>query len=94
MQLFGGGATLAGLILGAIAAFIIDREFEKAAIYAAIGALLAFFGFINGTQLAFGNSAPVALGYAVLAATCLVFGRASLKMTAQPVLTGAEEAAE
>ena len=94
MQLFGGGATLAGLILGAIAAFIIDREFEKAAIYAAIGAVLAFFGFINGTQLAFGNSAPVALGYAVLAATCLVFGRASLKMTAQPVLTGAEEAAE
>ena len=94
MQLFGGGATLAGLILGAIAAFIIDREFEKAAIYAAIGAVLAFFGFINGTQLAFGNSAPVALGYAVLAATCLVFGRASLKLAAQPVMTGREEAAE
>jgi AGZA family xanthine/uracil permease-like MFS transporter len=85
MELFGGGATLAGLILGAIAAFIIDREFEKAAIYAAIGAVLAFFGFINGTQLAFGNSAPVALGYAVLAATCLVFGRTSLKMVAQAV---------
>ena len=33
MQLFGGGATLAGLILGAIAAFIIDRRFEKAGIY-------------------------------------------------------------
>jgi AGZA family xanthine/uracil permease-like MFS transporter len=82
MELFGGGATLAGLILGAIAAFIIDREFEKAAIYAAIGAVLAFFGFINGTQLAFGNSAPVALGYAVLAVTCLTFGRGSLKFAA------------
>ena len=28
MALLGGGAVLAGLILGAIAAFIIDRKFE------------------------------------------------------------------
>jgi AGZA family xanthine/uracil permease-like MFS transporter len=82
MELFGGGATLAGLILGAIAVFIIDREFDRAAIYAAIGAVLAFFGFINGTRLAFGNSAPVALGYVVLALTCLAFAR-SLKPAAQ-----------
>ncbi|HQT68562.1 MAG: regulator [Rhodospirillales bacterium 20-60-12] len=75
MELFGGGATLAGLILGAIAAFIIDRKFTEAAIYAGIGAVLAFFGFINGTQLAFGNSAPVALGYALLALLCFGFGR-------------------
>jgi len=85
MQLFGGGATLAGLILGSIAVFIIDRAFEKAALYAAIGSVLAFFGFINGTQLAFGNSAPVALGYLVLAITCIVFGRTSIKMVQQPV---------
>jgi AGZA family xanthine/uracil permease-like MFS transporter len=84
MELFGGGATLAGLILGAIAVFIIDREFEKAAIYAAIGAVLSFFGFINGTQLAFGNSAPIALGYVVLAITCLIFGRGSLKLSKAP----------
>jgi AGZA family xanthine/uracil permease-like MFS transporter len=80
MELFGGGATLAGLVLGAIAVFIIDREFEKAAIYSGIGAVLAFFGFINGTQLAVGNSAPVALGYAVLGVTCIVFGRVSLNL--------------
>jgi AGZA family xanthine/uracil permease-like MFS transporter len=79
MELFGGGATLAGLILGAIAVFIIDRQFDKAAIYAGIGAVLSYFGFINGTALAVGNSAPVALGYVVLAATCLVFGQGSLK---------------
>jgi AGZA family xanthine/uracil permease-like MFS transporter len=92
MELFGGGATLAGLILGAIAAFIIDRQFEKAAIYAGIGAVLAFFGFINGTELAFGNSAPVALGYAVLAVTCLVFGKGSLKYVPnEPLDLGATE---
>jgi len=85
MQLFGGGATLAGLILGAIACFIIDRQFDKAAIYAGIGAVLAFFGFINGTELAFGNSAPVALGYAVLGVVCLAFGRAKLSVVAPQV---------
>src|SRR6201999_2056493 len=44
MALLGGGAVLAGLMLGAIAAFIIDRKFDRAAIYAAAGAVLAFFG--------------------------------------------------
>ena len=34
LQLFGGGGTLAGLMLGAIAAFIIDRKFDRAALYA------------------------------------------------------------
>jgi AGZA family xanthine/uracil permease-like MFS transporter len=95
MELFGGGATLAGLILGSIAVFIIDRAFEKAALYAAIGSVLAFFGFINGTQLAVGNSAPVALGYLVLACTCLVFGRTSVKMVPQPVeMEGSEGVAD
>ena len=85
MALFGGGATLAGLILGAIAAFIIDREFTKAAIYAAIGAVLSFFGFINGTELAFANSAPIALGYAVLAVLCVGFSRGAGITSAEPV---------
>ena len=52
LQLFGGGGTLAGLMLGAIAAFIIDRKFDRAALYALAAAVLAFFGFINGTSLA------------------------------------------
>ena len=37
MQLLGGGAVLAGLMLGAIAAFIIDHEFRRAAAYARRG---------------------------------------------------------
>ena len=52
LQLFGGGGTLAGLMLGAIAAFIIDRKFDRAALYALAAAVLAFFGFIHGTSLA------------------------------------------
>jgi adenine/guanine/hypoxanthine permease len=76
MQIFGGGATLAGLILGAIAAFVIDRKFDRAAIYAFIGAVLAFFGFINGTALGFANSPGVALGYAILGVLFVVLMRA------------------
>lgn len=74
MQLLGGGAVLAGLILGAIAAFIVDKEFNKAAIYALAGAILAFFGFIHGVQLAWMASPAVALGYLLIAAICFVVG--------------------
>ena len=74
MALLGGGAVLAGLILGAIAAFIIDREFNKAAIYALAGAVLSFFGFIHGIQLEWMASPQVALGYALLAIICYVVG--------------------
>ncbi|HEX3953905.1 MAG TPA: hypothetical protein VHW90_10060 [Stellaceae bacterium] len=75
MALLGGGAVLAGLMLGAIAAFIIDRAFERAAIYAAAGAVLAFFGFIHGTSLGFGNGAAVALGYLIIAGICVALSR-------------------
>ena len=75
LQLFGGGGTLAGLMLGAIAAFIIDRKFDRAALYALAAAVLAFFGFINGTALAFANSAPVALGYLLIALMCVGLSR-------------------
>ena len=74
MALLGGGAVLAGLILGAIAAFIIDRDFNKAAIYALAGAVLAFFGFIHGIQLQWMASPQVALGYAMLAVICYAVG--------------------
>ena len=75
MALLGGGAVLAGLILGSIAVFIIDREFDRAALFAAAGAVLSYFGFIHGTALGIGNSAPVALGYLIVAAVCLTFSR-------------------
>lgn len=73
LQLFGGGGTLTGLMLGATAAFIIDRSFNRAAVYAAGSAVLAYFGVINGTALGFGNSTPVAFGYLIVALICLGF---------------------
>lgn len=70
MELLGGGAILAGMILGAIAAFIIDHEFHKAALYAVVGAVLSYIGFIHGAKLAIGESPQVALGYLLLALVC------------------------
>ena len=74
MQLLGGGAVLAGLVLGAMAASIIDRQFKNAAVWAFVGAVLAFFGFIHGETLGWAKEPLVALGYALFAVVCLVLG--------------------
>jgi AGZA family xanthine/uracil permease-like MFS transporter len=63
--------------LGTIAAFIIDKKFEWAALFAAAGAVLSFFGFIHGTSLGVANSAPVALGYLIVAGVCDALTRQS-----------------
>jgi adenine/guanine/hypoxanthine permease len=59
----GGGAILGGLILGALAAFVIERQLTKASITALCGAALTFFGFMHGEQIGLGQSPVVALGY-------------------------------
>ena len=70
MAMLGGGAILAGMMLGAIAAFVIDRDFNRAAVYALAGCVLSFFGFIHGAKLGIGESAEVALGYLLFALIC------------------------
>ncbi len=75
---------LAGLILGAIAAFIIDRRFQLAAVYAGGGAVLAFFGFIHGAQLGIGASTPVAVGYLMIAGCCLAVGGLKFESASRP----------
>jgi AGZA family xanthine/uracil permease-like MFS transporter len=85
MELLGGGAVLAGLILGAIAVFISDRRFDRAAVYAFAGAILSFFGFIHGTSLAVGASTGVAIGYVFVALICIALGiRAKTAATPLP----------
>ena len=72
MAIFGGGAVVAGLVLGAIAVFIIDREYSRAIVYSVVGAILALTGFIHAAQLivtvvdgaiVFGTPNAVFLGY-------------------------------
>jgi AGZA family xanthine/uracil permease-like MFS transporter len=67
LQTLGGGSTLGGLILGATAVFIIDRQLMKAAGFAAAGAVLTFFGLMHGEHIGIGQSPMVALSYLVVA---------------------------
>jgi AGZA family xanthine/uracil permease-like MFS transporter len=73
LKVLGEGAVLAGMVLGAIAVFMIDRRFLWAAGYAAFGAALAAVGLIHGEKVVFFADLEIALGYAFLALTCVAF---------------------
>ena len=81
---FGGGATLAGIILGAVTVFIIERQLEKAASFALAGAFLTFFGFIHGEEIGVAQSPVVALGYLGIAAMLFGFARYAHVAPAEP----------
>ncbi len=68
LAILGGGAILGGLVLGAVGAFIVDRDFTKAAGFAAAGAVLTFFGFMHGEAIGVGRTPLVALSYLLVAA--------------------------
>ena len=63
MATTGGGAVLAGLLLGAMGAFVIERRFNWAALYAFAAAFMSFFGFIHSEHLAVNATPSVTLGY-------------------------------
>jgi AGZA family xanthine/uracil permease-like MFS transporter len=63
LETLGGGATLAGIVLGSITVFIIDREFDKAAAFALAGMVLTFFGFIHGEAIGIGSMPTVSAAY-------------------------------
>ncbi|WP_426503475.1 regulator [Dactylosporangium sp. McL0621] len=69
----GQGAILAGLVLGSIVAFIIDKRFVHAGIFALAGALLSFVGLIHAAKVGWNASGPVALGYLFIAVVCGLF---------------------
>ncbi len=91
LQILGGGSILGGLMLGAIATFIIDRNFLKAAGFAAAGAVLTFFGLMHGEQIGIGQSLPVAAGYlgvAAVLAGCAKFVAVAPKLAEHPEPSG------
>ena len=76
LSVLGGGAILGGLVLGAIAAFVIERQLWRAAAFALAGAALTFFGFMHGEQVGIAESPLVALAYlgvAGILAACAKF---------------------
>ena len=72
----GGGSILAGVVLGAIATYVIDREFFKAAGFAFAGGVLTFFGLMHGEAIGINVTPTVAIAYLIVA--CALFGCAHL----------------
>jgi AGZA family xanthine/uracil permease-like MFS transporter len=73
LHTLGEGAILAGLVLGAIVAFIIDKRFWQAALFAGAGSVLSFIGLIHGAKVGWNADGPVALGYLFLGVVCVLF---------------------
>ena len=76
LEILGGGAVLAGLVLAAMTVFIIERQLCRAASFAGAGAALTFFGFMHGERIGIGQSPEVAASYlavAIFLAGCAKF---------------------
>jgi AGZA family xanthine/uracil permease-like MFS transporter len=73
LKILGSGAILAGLVLGAVVAFVIDRAFVAAAAFAAFGAVLSFVGLIHAEKVQWNADGQVSLGYLFAALVCLAF---------------------
>ena len=71
LEILGGGAILGGMILGAITACIIDRQFGRACAFATAGAVMTFFGFMHAEAIGFGQHPELVLAYLVFAAVML-----------------------
>lgn len=76
LTVLGRGAILAGLVLGAIVAFIIDKRFVHAAVFAGSGAVLTFVGLIHAEKVQWNANGGVTLGYLFLAVICAIFALA------------------
>ena len=80
LETVGGGSVLAGMVLGAMAVFIIDNRLKTAAAWAFVGAILSYIGLIHGAQLGWAVSPMVALGYLMFGVTCLLLARSKVNV--------------
>ena len=84
LQTLGGGATLAGIILGAVTVFVIERQLEKAAYFAIAGAVCTFFGLIHAEDLGIAQSPMVSISYAAVAVMLYGFAKFAHVAPAEP----------
>lgn len=70
LHTLGNGAVLAGMVLGGVAVFLIDRRFLRAAAFCMVGAGLSIVGLIFGNQVHVFTDESIALGFALAGVTC------------------------
>jgi AGZA family xanthine/uracil permease-like MFS transporter len=79
LSILGGGSILSGVVLSATTVYIIDRDYTKAAGFAAAGALLTFFGLMHGEQIGAFQNPTVVLAYLVVGAILFACGKFAVK---------------
>ena len=84
LSVLGGGAILGGLMLGAITAFIIDRNFIKAGLFACASSVLTFFGLMHGEAIGIAESPTVAFAYLAVAGVLFACAKFSVASTKTP----------
>ena len=96
LEVMGGGSILAGLVLGAIGVFVIERDFLKASAFALAGAVMTYFGFMHGEAVGIGGglgvTPGVALAYAVMAAGLFALARTERQRASELQCRTAEHA--
>ena len=97
LSIMGNGAILSGLVLGAIAVFIIERRFQSAAGFALAGAVLTYFGFMHGPAVGIGANGlgvtpSVALSYLVVAGFFLACAKLEFLKSEAPAAPAAQPA--
>jgi AGZA family xanthine/uracil permease-like MFS transporter len=88
---------LAGLVLGATAVCIIDRQLLKAAGFTLAGAIMTFFGLMHASAIGIARSPAMAAAYllvSVLLAACAKFAAPAPAGFSHPEETHEDEFAE
>lgn len=72
-SVLGSADILVSMMLISIVIFLIEKRYDKAAIYSLVTAVLSFFGFIHAGQIGFGTGMSAAIGYLSMAVGLLFF---------------------
>jgi AGZA family xanthine/uracil permease-like MFS transporter len=75
LTVLGSGSILSGVILGATAVFILDRDFAKAGAFAAAGGVMTFLGLMHGEEVGAFQNPTVVAAYFVVSAVLFACSR-------------------
>lgn len=81
LHVLGQGATLAGIVLGAIVTFVVEKQLLRAAAAALVGAALSWVGLLHADQVGWAAAPGVALGYLLLALALAAISRLQPRTT-------------
>ena len=89
LSILGGGSILAGVVLGSITVYIVDRKFIMASAFAFAGGVLTFFGLMHGEAIGINQTPTVSTAYLIVGV--VLFGAAKFATGTVPQIEHEEE---